>query len=230
MRSHFFEIEAANPPYPRDEGSQFKANPYPITPLLLGDLHSLIIHFDPNDGMAGIDKDAEIQRGRRRILSEIVPRPNQLGLNDLLFDAHGVHGASGYALVLLGHVSVEGKCSISSLKVRSPHPGKLDSRTFHRWEIGRNADDGCLDSAIPQDLPERPSLAQQRDLARRKRKDPVSKMDHSFGGLSSRRREVELHRGWISMNKVKNLVPSWIHSGNERRPGHRTLRRHRGCQ
>src|SRR6266536_947027 len=81
-----------------------------------------------------------------------------------------------------------------------------------------------------ENLPERGSLPQLLRRASTQRDDPLANMNCVLGTFNARGGKIELHRLWIAVNKIKDAVPAGIHTRDQVRPGHWTLRWNAGCE
>src|ERR1700733_2455823 len=79
-------------------------------------------------------------------------------------------------------------------------------------------------------LPERLPMPQLLCRAAAQRNHPAAKMKAMFRPFNLRCRKIKLKSLRIAMNEIKDSVSARIHSSDQVRPRHRTLRRNAGRQ
>ena len=85
----------------------------------------------------------------------------------------------------------------------------------------------CCSSTLPERLG--PSLSSSTRPAV-ERELPFAERDEATRRLRPRRRQIRRHRLRIAVDEVEDAVAAGIEAGDERRPGHRALRRDRRAE
>ncbi len=224
---HRLQIEAGD--HPQILQRQRELDRQPVAPLPHHQQPLLVADHQLGHRLDRVDVDLEVDRQPGPVRQADVGRAVQGRLGDALPVVDRVDLAAADVLALEGEKlrGVERELAGRADRVGRAHAAELVAGGARGREVGRHANDPALHAVLLQHLPERRAVAQQLDRAPG-RHLPAADAVAVLGGLGAAGRQVGQHGLGVAVHEVEDAVAAGVHAGDEVRPGHRALRRHRG--
>ena len=189
-----------------------------------------VLDFELGGADLGLDVDLEVDGESLLLLEQRVLGAVELLLRHAVVDVPLVDVAAGQALGGVEELGGVEREEARTVEIGRPHAGQLAARAAGWRIVRRHAQHPALDAVLLERLPERLALAQRLVAAAGEREPPLAELQREafFAGLGI---GGERHHGRrIAVDEVEDAVAAGVHAGDEVRPRHRALRRHRGLE